>query len=159
MKQATADRARSAPGTATTLPRQAAERLLRDVQADLDDYAVLADLLEQQFAGALQHDGTALQALAERIVAVVERLDGRRQLRSELLARLAGSGGTADVAMLLALWPSSGRAAVQALWERLEDAVRDCKERNLRNARLLTEQQALFARVLHGPQDSLYANA
>lgn len=159
MRQAGADHKRSAPGAATALPRQAAERLLRDVQADLDDYAVLADLLELQFAGALQHDGTALQTLAERILALVGQLDARRQLRSELLTRLAGGSRAADVATLLALWPPSGRAAVQALWERLEDAVRDCKERNLRNARLLTEQQALFARVLHGPEDSLYANA
>lgn len=155
MKPATTERARAV----ATLPRPAAERLLRDAQADLDDYAVLAELLEQQFAGALQHDGAALQTLAERIVAVVERLDGRRQLRSGLLARLAGDQGRADIAMLLALWPASGRAAMQTLWERLEEAVRDCKARNLRNARLLTEQQALFARVLHGPEDSLYANA
>lgn len=148
-----------ATATATTaLPRPAMERLLRDVQADLADYAELAALLDEQFAGALRHDGPALEALAERIVALVDELDTRRQFRIGLLTRL--SGGTApSVPALVAQWPAARRSAVQALWDRLALAVQDCKARNLRNARLMTEQHALLSRVLHGPEDTLYADA
>ncbi|KQP37171.1 flagellar export chaperone FlgN [Pseudorhodoferax sp. Leaf274] len=145
-------------GAAPAMPRAAMERLLRDVQADLADYAGLNDLLDAQFAGALRHDAQAMESLAGRIVAVVDQLDARRQFRVGLLARLTG-GATPSVPALVAQWPAARRAAVQALWDRLEQAVQDCKARNLRNARLLTEQNALLARVLHGPEDTLYADA
>ncbi|WP_326536798.1 flagellar protein FlgN [Pseudorhodoferax sp.] len=159
MKAAVADRATTPQAAPRALPRPAVERLLRDVQADLADYAELAELLEQQFASALRHDGPALEELAERIVAVVDQLDARRQFRIGLVARLTGDAATPGVPALLAQWPAARRGAVQALWDRLEEAVRDCKARNLRNARLMTEQHALLARVLHGPEDTLYADA
>ncbi|PZQ03401.1 MAG: hypothetical protein DI587_00585 [Variovorax paradoxus] len=134
------------------------ERLLRDVQADLADYAELRALLEQQFAGALRHDALAMEPLAEALVAVVDRLDARRLFRDGLLARLSGVSAP-SVPALLAQWPAAQRAAVQALWDRLERAVQDCKALNLRNARLLTEQHQLLTRVLHGTEDPLYADA
>lgn len=146
----------SAPAIA--LPRALMERLLRDVQADLADYDGLAELLELQFQGAIRHDAQALQALAERIVALVEQIDTRRQFRLGLLTRLAG-GAVPSVQALVAQWPVARRGAVQALWDRLEQAVHDCKARNLRNARLMTEQQSLLDRVLHGSQEPLYAHA
>lgn len=157
----TASAPRSVPpaaGAALGLPRPAMERLLRDVQADLLDYAELMELLEQQFDGALRHDASALEDLAGRIVAVVDQLDARRQFRLGLLTRLSG-GAAPSVPALVAQWPADRRSAVQALWDRLAQAVQDCKARNLRNARLLTEQHALLARVLHGPEDTLYADA
>lgn len=148
----------SAARTATALPRPAMERLLRDVQADLADYAQLAELLEAQFTGALRHDGAALQALADQVLALVEQLEQRRTLRAGLLARLL-DGQAPSVQALLSLWPAASRPAVQALWEQLEQAVRDCQQRNLRNARLMTEQNALLARVLHGQENHDYAHA
>lgn len=160
MKTALAERQAAAPaGVPRALPRPAVERLLRDVQADLGDYAELAELLEQQFAGAVRHDSAALEDLAARIGTVVDQLDARRLFRIGLVARLAGDGAAPSVATLLAQWPPARRAAVQALWDRLEAAVQDCKARNLRNARLLTEQHALLTRVLHGTEDTLYADA
>jgi flagella synthesis protein FlgN len=140
------------------MPRAALERLLRDVQSDLADYAELHELLDGQFAVALRHDAPAMESLAARIVAVVDQLDARRQFRVGLLTRLSG-GAAPSVAALVAQWPGARRAAVQALWDRLEQAVQDCKARNLRNARLMTEQNALLARVLHGPEEPLYAHA
>jgi flagella synthesis protein FlgN len=128
------------------------------VQADLADYADLRALLDQQFAGALRHDALAMEPLAEALVAVVDRLDARRLFRDGLLARLNG-GSAPSVPALLAQWPAAQRAAVQALWDRLEQAVQDCKALNLRNARLLTEQHQLLTRVLHGTEDPLYADA
>jgi flagella synthesis protein FlgN len=155
---AAAAHAPATPAGAARLPRPAMERLLRDVQADLADYAELRALLDQQFAGALRHDALAMEPLAEALVAVVDRLDARRLFRDGLLARLSG-GSAPSVPALLAQWPAAQRAAVQALWDRLERAVLDCKALNLRNARLLTEQHQLLTRVLHGTEDPLYADA
>lgn len=150
--------AHATPAGTARLPRPAMERLLRDVQADLADYAELRALLAQQFAGALRHDAQAMAPLADAIVALVERLDARRQFRDGLLMRL-GSGAAPSVPALLAQWPAAQRAAVQLLWDRLEQAVHECKALNLRNARLLTEQHQLLSRVLHGTEDPLYADA
>jgi flagella synthesis protein FlgN len=158
LASATRDAQSAATGAARALPRAAVERLLRDVQADLADYAELQDLLEQQFASALRHDAQAMESVAAGIVAVVDRIDARRQFRYGLLTRLQG-GGVPTVPALVALWPAAQRAGVQALWDQLEQAVHDCKARNLRNARLLTEQHVLLTRVLHGTEDPLYADA
>ncbi len=134
-------------------------RLLQDAQADLADYATLAGLLEQQLEGALRHDGTALEGLAQRILALVEQLDGRRRVRMALVGRLVGDTTPAGMETLMARLPAAQRGTIAALWARLEAAVHDCKARNGRNARLITEQQALFERVLHGTQEPLYADA
>ena len=148
-----------APSPGAALPRPALARLLRDGQADLADYAVLDGLLEQQFHCALRHDGSQMDALAQRILEVVERLDERRGVRRALAERLLGPGAPGGMAALSARLPASQRDAVQALWERLELAVRGSKARNARNARLMTEQQGMLQRVLHGAEEPLYEGA
>ena len=150
--------AHATPAGMARLPRPAMERLLRDVQADLDDYAALQELLAQQFAGALRHDAQAMAPLSDAILVLVDRLEARRQFRDGLLTRLCG-GAAPSVPALVAQWPAAQRAAVQALWDRLGLTVQDCKALNLRNARLLTEQHQLLTRVLHGTEDPLYADA
>ena len=152
----------AAPGETAVqpaLPRAALARLLRDAQADLADYALLAELLEEQFACALRHEAAPLQDLVPRILALVDQLDERRAMRVALVQRLLGEDAAGGMAALTARLVPPQRAAVQALWDRLEEAVRDCKARNARNARLMTEQQALLTRVLHGAQEPLYADA
>jgi flagella synthesis protein FlgN len=149
------------PATATgarTLPRAAVERLLGDVRADLHDHAELQALLDQQFEAALRHDAAALEPVATRILALVEQLDARRQLRDALVSRLSGHDGPPSVHTLLGQWPAAQRPQLQALWAHLEQAVQDSKNRNLRNARLMTEQQAMLIRVMHGSEDGLYAD-
>ena len=88
----------------------------------------------------------------------LDALDQRRRARVELVTQLLGPQTPASMAALFERLPAARRAPVQALWERLEQAVTDCKTRNARNARLMTEQQALLQRVLHGAQEPLYAD-
>jgi flagella synthesis protein FlgN len=144
--------------TAAPLAQPVLAQLLRDAQADLLDYGVLADLLQQQFDSALQHDAAPLEALAPQIVAIVDTLEQRRRTRERLVAQLLGAQTPLSMAALIERLPAAHRAPVQALWDRLEQAVRDCKALNARNARLMTEQQALLQRVLHGTPEPLYAN-
>lgn len=145
-----------APARQRSLPLPALARLLRDAQADLADYGQLADLLEQQFDSAMQHDGARLTALAPQITALVDTLDERRRARVALAAQLLGPQAPVELAALLERVPAGHRASVQAMWDRLGAAVQQCKARNARNARLMTEQNALLQRVLHGPQEGLY---
>lgn len=140
------------------VPAPALAQLLRDAQADLGDYERLAQLLEQQFNAALRHDAAQLQTLAEGIGPLLDALDQRRLARVALVTQLLGPLSATSMASLFERLPAARRAPVQALWERLEQAVTDCKTRNARNARLMTEQQALLQRVLHGAQEPLYAD-
>lgn len=140
------------------VPAPALAQLLRDAQADLGDYERLAQLLEQQFNAALRHDAAQLQTLAEGIGPLLDALDQRRLARVALVTQLLGPLSATSMASLFERLPAARRAPVQALWERLEQAVTDCKTRNARNARLMTEQHALLQRVLHGAQEPLYAD-
>lgn len=137
-------------------PRDAAEQLLRDLRADLNQAGTLRDLLEQQYQAALRHDATELQTLGERIVACVEVMEARRSLRVRLVQQLAG-----PAARMEAVFPRLGQGwgrTGQTWWLRLEALVRDCKAANQRNCALLAEQQALMQGLLQ-PQGDLYAPA
>lgn len=140
------------------VPAPALAQLLRDAQADLGDYERLAQLLEQQFNAALRHDAAQLQTLAEDIGPLLDALDQRRLARVALVTQLLGPLSATSMASLFERLPAARRAPVQALWDRLEQAVLACKASNARNARLMTEQHALLQRVLHGAQEPLYAD-
>jgi flagella synthesis protein FlgN len=141
------------------LSRPALSRLLRDAEADVADYSALAVLLEEQFISALQHKTSALPALAERITRLVDTLDERRCTREALVSELLGSTTRPSMAALFARLPAASRAPVEALWQRLESAVQDCKARNTRNAHLMSEQHAIMQRVLFGEEAGIYADA
>ena len=141
------------------LSRPALSRLLRDAEADVADYAALAVLLEEQFASALRHETAALTVQAERIMRLVDALDERRCTREALVSELLGGASRPSMAALFARLPVASRAPVEALWQRLEAAVQDCKARNARNAHLMSEQHAIMQRVLFGEEAGIYADA
>ena len=145
-------------GDADMLPRPALSQLLRDAQADLHDYAALAALLEQQFTSALLHEAAKLITLAEEITTLTDRLEQRRCTRVTLVTQLLNTDKNPSMTALLPRLPSAMRAPIAALWTRLTAAVEHCKQLNLRNARLMTEQQALLQRVLQGDKEELYAD-
>lgn len=138
-------------------PVQLLARMLRDMYADCAGYARLRDLLEAQFQAALRHAAQQLLALADEITALVAELDERRAVRAELLAQLLGPGETQPtLALLLQRLPTQTGQALTVLWQGLEQQIRECKQLNLRNCRLITEQHALMQRVL-GVEEQGYA--
>lgn len=140
------------------LPRPALSRLLRDAQADLRDYDALALLLEEQFTSALRHDTARLTALAHDVTTLADTLDQRRRTRMALVTELLGAGSAPSMTALFARLPTDMRAPVEALWARLTGSVQHCKTLNVRNARLMTEQQAMLQRVLQGDKADTYAD-
>lgn len=130
--------------------------IARGVEADRHAYRTLRGLLEEQFAAALRHDAPALAGLAGRLTALVGELEGRREERVALCATLSGTGTRIEA--ILPLLPEATRNAFVAAWRELEAQVRECKELNVRNGQLMTEQQQIMQRVLHGEVDT-YAPA
>lgn len=131
-------------------------RLLRDLHADRSAYARLRELLEEQFQAALRHRSEQLGGLAADIVALVEQLDQRRAVRSELLLALLGRNSKPSVEALLQRLSGASAQTLAAAWQGLEQQVIECKALNLRNCQLITDQHALMQRVL-GIEEASYA--
>ncbi|SCK17573.1 flagellar protein FlgN [Vogesella sp. LIG4] len=134
-------------------PRDTAKTLLADVASDRNDYRVLEQLLEDQFAAALRHDSAAISDINQRIEVLLERLDAHRRVRPTLAARLLGSNKMVSMEAVIDFLPGVPSAALAGWWEELQHAVRRCKELNARNGRLMHSQQEIMQRVLHGESD------
>lgn len=130
--------------------------LMRGVGEDVRDYQVLRTLLQQQFEAALAHQAMHLGELAESVTKMAELLEQRRRQRVELVTTLSGRG--ASLTSTLALLNGASREALQEGWSALEALVRECKQLNERNCRLMTDQYSIMQRVLHG-EDETYVPA
>lgn len=139
--------------------RHAMTSLLRGLNADVQTYNTLHALLELQFTAALGHDSQCLSDAADKILPLVEALEQRRQERVLLVRQLLPQHPQPGVGAALELLPPPTREVMTPLWRQLESLVRECKERNARNGRLMTDQQAVFQRVLHGEEENTYAAA
>lgn len=141
----------------STLPRQDAMRqLLAGIAEDLQAYAALHELLQQQFQAALRHKASELGPVAEAISSLVDTMQARRALRVALVQRLVGPQGT--MLQAFALLKNAAREKMETDWSTLEQAVLSCKALSKRNGDLLVEQYSIMQRVLHG-EEQIYAPA
>lgn len=141
----------SNPASPPPVSRQEAMRaLLAGIAADMQAYAGLAALLEEQFDAALRHQGPRLGDIAEKITATVAEADARRIQRVALAQHLNGANGT--MAQAFSLLKPAAREKMEADWLALEALVIECKRLSKRNADLLVEQHGIMQRVLHGEE-------
>ncbi|WP_343629960.1 flagellar protein FlgN [Roseateles sp.] len=148
---ATTPRRRASTGSAVEMLRQ----LSIGLTADLHGYAALRELLERQFYAALSHDAEAINALSAAILAQAAELDAQRARRRELLVALLGRAARPDLRTLIAKLPAATGEPLLALRRALDQALSECKALNLRNAQLITEQQALMQQLL-GREEHVY---
>jgi len=130
--------------------------LMKGVSEDVKAYRTLQTLLEEQFDAALRYQAARLNALAEQVTETVDALEQRRQQRVFLIENLLGAGGT--MAGAFPLLTSGARTALESGWQLLEELVVDCKQRNVRNCKLMMEQQDIMQKVMHG-EEHIYAPA
>ncbi|TFW23619.1 flagellar protein FlgN [Duganella callida] len=131
-------------------------QLLAGIADDLQAYAQLYELLQQQFQAALRHKAAELAAAAEAISSLVDVMQQRRALRVALVQRLVGPSG--NMLQAFALLKNAAREKMEADWKTLELAVLECKRLSKRNGDLLVEQYSIMQRVLHG-EEQIYAPA
>ncbi|AUH50497.1 hypothetical protein CXB49_06580 [Chromobacterium sp. ATCC 53434] len=132
---------------------QAYRRLFATIGADLADYPRLLEWLESQFRAALEHDAAALERCAGEIAALCDRLEGSRRERLAVVDALLPLAAERSMAEVLKALPTALREQGDAHWRRLRALIADCRERNLRNGRLLQERRQLLQRVLEGESD------
>lgn len=152
----------SSPGSAPQSSRgkqsEAMMQLVQGMRADIADYRRLRELLELQFNAALRHQSQTLVDVAANITELVDTLEQRRQERVVLAGELIGPGEPVSMQGVMRLLTPSSRTVLQTDWDTLEGLVRECKEANARNCRLLTEQHEIMQRVLNREADT-YAPA
>ncbi len=135
--------------------REALQRIIEGVRADLDDYPRLQDLLEAQFHATLKHRAREIQEIAEGISQLTSILESRRRERHALASLLTTSkSSVVSMEAVSARLPRTVREKFDAAWTRLETLVRDCKDLNLRNCRLVMGQYEVMQRVLHADRDT-----
>jgi len=143
----------SPPGRADQASRskqsEALLRLVQGMRADIADYRRLRELLELQFDAVLRHQSQALVDVAGKITELVDTLEQRRQERVVLACDVIGPGKPVSMQGVVRLLAESSRIKVEADWETLEGLVRECKQANMRNCRLLTDQHEIMQRVLN----------
>lgn len=133
-------------------------RYMEMVRADIRDYRLLRERLDQQFKAALGHQVEQMRQVGESISTLVDVLNERRIQRLALAAELTGKvPAPAHAAVQQQL---GGQAAsLLAGWTgELDGLVRECKRLNLRNCSLITEQHSLMCRVLQ-QEEPTYAPA
>lgn len=146
-----------ASNAVSPLTRQDAMRqLLAGIADDLQAYAALQELLQQQFQAALRHKASELGPVAEAISTLVDSMQARRALRVALVQRLVGPQGT--MLQAFALLKNAARERMETDWNTLQQAVIACKALSKRNGDLLVEQYSIMQRVLHG-EEQIYAPA
>ncbi|KQV61712.1 MULTISPECIES: flagellar export chaperone FlgN [unclassified Duganella] len=122
--------------------------LLDGIQADLQSYQQMLDLIAQQFEAAIRHQSERLGDIAKEIAALVDVLEARRAQRVDLATRLVGSQPSME--QVFTLLKPEARARLEADWAQLEGMVQTAREMGRRNADLLAEQYTIMQRVLHG---------
>lgn len=137
--------------------RDALKQLMCDIGSDRNDYRRLVELLEQQFAAALKHDGAEIGAINEQILALVERLDAHRRERPTLTATVLGPGKKASIEAVIDTLGGLPASALDGWWNELRQLVVRCKELNARNGRLMSSQYEIMQRVLYGESDTYVA--
>ncbi|MBO9689678.1 MAG: flagellar export chaperone FlgN [Mitsuaria chitosanitabida] len=150
----TADGARQrahAIGSAAEMIRQ----LHAGLSEDLQGYGALRELLQRQFHAALSHQAEAISELSSAILTQAAELDAQRARRRELLVALLGRQARPDLRTLIEKLPDTSAAPLAALRRALDQALSECKALNLRNAQLISEQQALMQQLL-GREEHVY---
>ncbi|XAH22438.1 flagellar export chaperone FlgN [Xylophilus sp. GW821-FHT01B05] len=139
-----------------SVSQQKLARFMQGVRADVDGYRALRSLLVAQFDAALRHETAALEDLAGSIVELTAELEARREERVALAREWAPGGAAVGMPTLLGLLPPTARDALSSWWSTLEQLVHECKAQNMRNCRLMVEQNEVMRRVLN-QEEATYA--
>lgn len=132
--------------------------LAQGMQQDIQGYQSLRDLLHEQFHAALRHDAAAMEQVALCISAQAEQLAQSTQVRRTHVSTLLPGASQLSMRAAFALLKPPLQQQMQALWERLETLVQECKAMNVRNCGLIMEQAELMHQVIAGgaPAQEIY---
>ncbi|MDF3079915.1 MULTISPECIES: hypothetical protein [Burkholderia cepacia complex] len=125
-------------------------QLLVDVIADCVGYRKLVQLLEDQFAAALQLDTARLGVLAGVIAAETDAIDMRRCYRIERLGQVQGAVLALGRRLLADDRHATQRASFVERCEEVKLLAARCQALTRRNSDLLVAQYEVMQRLMYG---------
>ena len=131
----------------------ALRQLMSGIQADLAAYERLEAQLEIQFAAIARCDAAALESLAAVLLPLTDALELSRRERESLLHTLLGPSRTPSMQQLFGRLPAELGSRCQLHWDSLCVKVRHCRQMNVRNGKLMSEQHVLLSRLMFGDED------
>lgn len=135
---------------------QQVKALLQGIREDDALYDSLRELLQRQRICMIRRANEELLAVNDEIMQCYERLNCHSQQRHSLLKLLNVSVNRDGLAQVFSWIPAIHKAAVQQLWQRLEQKAERCKAYNEKNGELLIRQYEFIQSFLGSEADFLY---
>lgn len=130
--------------------RGSLHQLIVDVVADSVGYRKLVQLLEDQFAAAIQLDTVRLGVLADVIAAETDAIDMRRRYRIERLGQARGAVQALGRRLLADDRHTAQRALFVERCEEVKMLAARCQALTRRNSGLLVAQYETMQRLVYG---------
>lgn len=136
---------------------EALAAIIKGVHADLQAYAALKALLNQQFKFEIAHDAERMAETTAAIEQAVVALNATRKQRMSLFKVLVPAAkGNPSIEPILAMLPPKARESLTKWWGDLEALVKECRYLNSRNGQLMVHQREIL-RVVLGAEDPTYS--
>jgi flagella synthesis protein FlgN len=124
-----------------------------DIAADLNTYGQLQSLLDELHERLLARDTLAIEQLNQRIEPCLNALAECSARRGKVLRAFGLTADPEGMQRLLDAYPATQGETVRSQWQQLGQAVRDCRQRNERNGRLLAMHNDILNQLLNGTGD------
>ncbi|MBB1268381.1 flagellar protein FlgN [Shewanella sp. SR44-3] len=131
-----------------TIKRELVQQLIRDVRNDLEDYAQLKNMLEQQRQLMQRRDNESLLTHNTQQTLLCDKLAKRASVRSQHLSQLGFDNNPGGMTKLISKLPEHIRPQIKLLWQNLQAIVQDSQQQNEANGKLLVMQQTSIKRIL-----------
>lgn len=131
-----------------TSKRELVQNLIRDVRADLNDYAQLSSMLLHQRELMQRRDNASMLTHNASQTALCDKLAKRASSRSQCLRQLGFDANAGGMTTLISALPEHLKPQITLLWKNLLLIVEDNHRENEVNGRLLAMQQSTIKRVL-----------
>lgn len=128
--------------------------LERDIQQDCADYAGLHRLMQSLYQQLLERNSAEIERINTQINFLVEYVRARTQRRSKILSAFGLGSGAEAMEQAFSLLPDSRREALQQKWQELAELVKQAKQLNERNGKLLAMHNDILSQLLAGERDT-----
>jgi flagella synthesis protein FlgN len=127
--------------------------LERDIQQDCADYTGLHGLMQGLYQQLLERNSADIERINTQINALLEDIRARTQRRSKILSAFGLGSGAAAMNQVFSIFPESRREALQQQWQDLAERVKQAKQLNERNGKLLAMHNDILNQLLSADRD------
>ena len=128
--------------------------LIEGINRDINGYAKLAKMLEQQRTLMLDRNNDKLSEHNQQQQALCELLKKNSVYRSQLLSNLGLPANNLGMERLIAALPAPGKTKVLNLWQKLVAQIEQSQSLNDANGELLANQMQVINKLL--PNNQLF---